>query len=180
LTGIQLVHESQIVRERNINWVHPHDRSITEPLDTGLCIYCQLILSPDVPIHTQHHPNFQLLLDSSKCEMCKVLTSSLSQGCPGLRQMYNSGYPPLYDRTDKTSAIFVESTQYSRHTQIVARCSLNVEFRGKPIVWSTEKRLGECFSSVLIEPHSSSSLTSLISGYWVKYCSLYEALCPEE
>ena len=149
--GLHLGSDSEIVREPTVQYVHPFERSIKEPLESGLCIFCQLILSPDPPAHAQHYPSFQLLLDSKGCDMCKVVTSSLSQGCPELQELYNNGYPPLYDRENSSTAIFVDCRKHPHHTRIVARCGAGLRFQGKYVVWSTEERLGESIFFCLVK-----------------------------
>jgi hypothetical protein len=97
--GLNLDPDVEFLHSRQIHRVSPAERSITQPREDSLCIYCQLVLLPDAPQYAAHQPSFQLLIDSvDRCKLCKILVSSLSQGCPDLEEMYNSGYAPLYDR----------------------------------------------------------------------------------
>jgi hypothetical protein len=123
LFGLHLDPDAEFLRNRHIHYVKPAERSIAQPREDGLCIYCELLLLPDATQYAVQQPSFQLLLDSKeRCQLCRVLTASLSQGCPDLQEMYNSGYAPLYDRENYATGITVGSTKYEKHSQIVATC----------------------------------------------------------
>lgn len=62
--------------------------------------------------------------------------SSLSQGCPDLEEMYNSGYALLYDRDNSATGITVKSTKCNKYSRIVATCGNpgSSKAQGKPVV----------------------------------------------
>ena len=92
-----------------MHYVAPSDRGITSTREDGLCVYCQLVLLPDTPQYLAHQPSFQLLYKSNEtCELCRMITSSLGQGSPDLKEMYNSEYPPIYDPGIPTFRITVK------------------------------------------------------------------------
>ena len=148
LFGLNLNSHSQFVRGHRVNYVSPSERSITQAREDGLCIYCQLVLLPDAPPYAAHQPSFQSLLNSKDvCKLCLVITSGFSLGCPELQEMYNSGYPPLYDIENRATTIRVESTKFDKHSRIIATCGnpSSSKFRGKAIIWTTTQRLGKFF-----------------------------------
>ena len=79
--GLPLSQNSEFVQRRQIYFVAPSERSITQTKADGLCIYCQLLLMTDVPQYAIHQRSFQLLLDSGQRRLlCKVITASLFKG----------------------------------------------------------------------------------------------------
>jgi hypothetical protein len=148
LFGLTLDETSDFVRGTTVRPVSPADRGIEKARDDGLCIYCQLLLLPDPPKHTRHFPSLQLLVDSSEtCQLCKLISLSLAMGSPELKQRYNDGDPSLYDRGNMSTGMTIINTKFDRHSRIVADCG-NPEvskFKGRPLVWSTSRRLGESY-----------------------------------
>jgi hypothetical protein len=146
LFGLYLDPDTEFVQDRQSHYVAPSERSIAQTREDGLCVYCQLVLLPDAPPYAAHQPSFQLLFESSEgCQLCMVITASLSQGCPDLQEMYNSGYAPLYDPGNQATAITIESKRFDKHSQIVATCGnpKSSKCRGKPVVWTTNRLLGK-------------------------------------